>query len=331
MIFSVSTVKDTVSNVEKFVRRNIGGGIDHLVIFLDAEQPEVAAFLLGHPNVTCIQADSDWWHGKRPDDLNERQWRNATEVVHALAPYDWAEWVFHIDGDEVVHLDRAVLDALPPRISSVILPPREVVALWSWDGEPTWFKTLLDDDQLELLKVIGLLDRAQNRAYFRGHLAGKAGVRPSQDIRFAVHRGVKREDGVKLRSARDPALWVLHYDSPDGREFVRKWQALAAAGGTARRAPARAVIGRAVQALLALDLPPDQAEPYLKRIFEVTRLDHLDDLKRLRLVHHIDPDAWTRTPEPFPRGAKAHWVRSMDNARRRPKDEVFARIVPDPS
>jgi len=55
VILSVSTVKDTVPNLRRFVRRNLGNGIDHMVVFVDADDPAAESFLSAHPNVTCIR------------------------------------------------------------------------------------------------------------------------------------------------------------------------------------------------------------------------------------------------------------------------------------
>ncbi len=93
MILSVSTVKDTVPNLEKFVRRNLAGGIDHLLVFLDDQQPEAAQLLEAHPHVTCVRTHRGWWHGQRPKGLNERQGRNAALSARVLSEFDWADFL----------------------------------------------------------------------------------------------------------------------------------------------------------------------------------------------------------------------------------------------
>ena len=88
------------------VRRNLAGGVDHLIVYLDDEQPEVEKFLAASPNVTCITTHRDWWHGGRQAELNDRQRTHATLALRMLSGFAWAHWMFHIDGDEVVHIDR---------------------------------------------------------------------------------------------------------------------------------------------------------------------------------------------------------------------------------
>ncbi len=121
MIISASTVKDTRENVEKFVRRNLLGGIDHLVVFVDEPLPDVEEFLDDHPDVTPVRAYGDWWGGQKRGGLNERQITNAALISRLVAGFPWAEWVFQLDGDEVAQIDRAALARLGPETRAVRL------------------------------------------------------------------------------------------------------------------------------------------------------------------------------------------------------------------
>ena len=126
MLFTVSTIKDSLENVTFFVGANLAAGVDHMVVMLDAPQdagqPEVAAALDEHPHVTCIRTTRrDWWGGDRPANLNTRQRTNANWVRSVLEPLRWAEWLFHVDGDEVACLDRDALAAVPASADAVWL------------------------------------------------------------------------------------------------------------------------------------------------------------------------------------------------------------------
>src|SRR6478672_3739412 len=156
MLFTASTVKDTLPNIQRFVTGNLAGGVDHLFVFLDSGEPEVRAWLDQHPHVTCVRTDKSWWHGERPAELNVRQRINANLVKALLSGFDWADWVFHVDADEIVQIDRAVLATVP----------RE---------------------------TRGVLDRPSNGAYFHGHVDGKSGVRPGLDLWLTLHHGVDAE------------------------------------------------------------------------------------------------------------------------------------------
>ncbi len=45
-----------------------------------------------------------------------------------LAELPSIEWLFHIDGDEAVQLDRTLLDTLDPEWRAVLLVPLEAVS-----------------------------------------------------------------------------------------------------------------------------------------------------------------------------------------------------------
>lgn len=301
MLFTVSTIKDTLPNVERFVSGNLAGGADHLFVFLDAGEPDVRAFLDAHPHVTCVRTDKSWWHGDRPAELNVRQRINANVVKALLSVFDWAEWVFHIDGDEIVQLDRAVLAEVPPATRVVKLAPLEAVSKMRWEGDPTWFKQLLTKPDLTLLQTLGVIERPSNGALFHGHVDGKSGVRPALDLWLTLHFGVDAER-TELDSFTDDRLRLLHYESFSGEDFVRKWTSILAAGPMANFRPAREPTAVALQTLIAKGLTQEQAAPYLMRIFERTTADDFDTLRDLGLLVQVDPRQGTHLPRTFEPG-----------------------------
>ena len=116
---------------------------------------------------------------ERPASLNVRQRINANWTRAVLEPFPWAEWLFHVDGDEVACLDHEALDAVPADLDAVWLPPWEAVSQWTQPGRPTRFKRLLEDADLNLLHVLGAIPEPSNQTYFHGHVMGKSGVRPA--------------------------------------------------------------------------------------------------------------------------------------------------------
>jgi Glycosyl transferase family 2 len=330
LVVVASTVKDTLSNIERYVAGNLAGGADHLVVFLDDPDdhstPEVRAFLDEHPHVTCVVTDDVWWSDERPEHLNTRQRGNANVVKALASTLDWAEWVFHVDADEIVQLDRAVLDGVPASQPAVSLAPLEAVSRKSWDADPTWFKRQLEPDDLTLLKVLGVIDRAANGAYFHGHVEGKCGLRPTTDLWLTLHHVV--DAGKHEIEAYDDAasLRVLHYESYSGEEFVRKWSSMLAAGPLANFRPAREPTAIAVQTLIAKGLSPEQARPYLMRIFERTTEDDIDSLRDLGLLEYVDPRAGTHTPLALPDGSLPEL---LDAVRREPKRPFHPGTPPD--
>ena len=298
MLVTATTAKDTLPNLQKFVSRNLAGGVDHLVVFLDAGDPEVRAWLDEHPHVTCVRTDASWWHGDRPDQLNVRQRINANVLRALLTVVDPGGWVFHVDADEVVQVDRSRLDALGPEVEVVRLAPLEAVSRKRWEGEVTHFKRLLDQDDLTLLATLGVLDRAHNGAYFHGHVDGKSGMRPSLERWHTLHHVVDA-DKQELEPLGPDWARVLHYESFSGEDFVRKWTSILAAGPMANFRPAREPTAVALRALIAKDLTEEQARPYLMRIFERTTEDDFGTLRDLGLLEEVDPDAGTHEPEPL--------------------------------
>jgi len=298
VIISATTVKDSRDNVEKFVRRNLLGGIDHIVLFLDAPMPEVEEFLDTQPDVTYVRAHGDWWGDLDPGGLNERQINNASVVSRLAAGFGWAEWMFVLDGDEVARIDRGVLERLDPQVRAVRLLPLEVVSSLRPEGDPTLFKRLLSDDELHLLHVLGVIDKPVQRAYFRGHMTGKPGIRPSADLALGVHHAIDTTTGERVRSVTDPGLRLLHYESYSGAEFVRKWIAMLSSGDDVSRHKNRAPVAQAVAAVLALGLPEAETAELLEDLYVRTALDDVDTLSRLRLLVEIHPDDGERRPRP---------------------------------
>ncbi len=326
MRFSVTTLKDTPEHVRSFVGRNLRGGIDHLFVFLDdpddTATPEIRAFLDDHAHVTTVVCDDTWWRGKRPARLNVRQRINANLAKALVTTVDDAEWIFHIDADEVVRLDSDALARVPASQPNVQLAPLEAVSRQSAADDDTWFKTLLDPPELTLLKVLGVIDQAKNGAYFRGHVEGKTGLRPSSDLWLTLHRAVDEHDEVP-EPHRDPGLRVLHYESASADEFVRKWTALLQAGPLASFRPAREPTAVALQALLARGLDPEQARPLLMRIYERTSQDDVETLSALRLLEQVDPETALHTAVALPEAQRDKLRALVAKAAERSDKRVF--------
>lgn len=318
MLVTASTVKDTLPNLERFVARNLAGGVDHLVVFLDAGDAEVRDWLDAHPHVTCVRTDATWWRGERPAMLNVRQRINANVAKALLSRLPWATWVFHVDADEVVQVDRERLAALPDDVRAVRLSTLEAVSRPRWEGEVTHFKRQLGKDDLVLLHTLGLIDRPQPGAYFHGHTDGKVGMRPAVEPWLALHQVV---DAQREQQETFTAEWlrVLHYESVDGEEFVRKWTAILEAGPKVNLRPGREPTAVALRALLAKGLTADQARPWLLRIFERTTADDFEALRDLGLLEEHDPMSWGLAPREVPGDGLARLRAGLDAVAEAPK------------
>lgn len=295
MIATVSTVKDTLPNVQRFVRGNLAGGVDHMIVFLDAADAAVEAWLGDQEHVTHVVADEAWW-GKRPADLNNRQRLNANIAKALLTVVPGVDWLFHIDADEICQIDRSAIAAVPDEYDALRLAPLEAVSRKHWDAHPTSFKRLLDEPDLKLLEVLGVIDKPANGHLFHGHVEGKTAVRPRLDRWLTIHRTVD-EQREEVPHFVAEGLRVLHYESYSGEDFVRKWSAMLAAGPEISLRPVRERTKQAIQALIGKPLTPELRERYLMRIFEQTTEDDFDTLRELGLLVEADPTLGTHTPE----------------------------------
>jgi hypothetical protein len=329
MLVTATTLLDSPENVRFFVAANLASGVDHMFVFLDAPrapgQREVAELLDAEPRVTRVSTGrKTWWRDGRPPGLNVRQRINANWVRRLLEPLPWADWLFHIDGDEVARLDPDVLASVPAGTDAVWLSPWEAVSEPDPPRRPVLFKRLLNDEDLNLLHVLGALPEPTNQAYFHGHVMGKSGVRPASGLGLSLHHAVT-PGGDRARSHHDGRLAVLHYDAVSGAEFVRKWSALAGAGH-ARYRKSRAPMARALQSLATRDLPDPVRETYLRRIYDLTTRDDVDLLQDLGLLTQVDPEHDLHEPTGLPAAAADQLAARMDEMREEPKKGY---LVPD--
>ncbi len=326
MLLTASTVLDSPENVDFFVSANLASGVDHMVVFLDApreaRQDEVAALLAAEPRVTCIRTGrKSWWTDGRPPGLNVRQRINANWARALLEPFEWADWLFHVDGDEVARLDRAAMAEVPADADAVWLAPWEAVSEPEPESRPTLFKRLLDDDDLTLLHVLGALSAPTNQAYFHGHVIGKSGVRPRSGNALTLHDAVTA-DGERLERHHDDRLGVLHYDAVSGEEFVRKWNALARAGH-ARYRKSRQPMASALRTLIAKDVAEEVRERYLRRIYDLTTRDDVGLLDDLGLLLEVDPVRDPLPTQQLPPGAADALAARVEELQRVPKAQFF--------
>ena len=77
MITTVSTVKDDLPRLERWIDRNLAAGVDRMLVFVDDRDDAQTATALGQrPGVVAIDAAS-WWGHDFPPRLNARLRINA--------------------------------------------------------------------------------------------------------------------------------------------------------------------------------------------------------------------------------------------------------------
>ena len=284
MITTVSTVKDDIARLERWIARNMTAGVDRMVVFVDDRDDAQTAALLGNrPGVIAIDAGT-WWGAEHPARLNARQRINANAALHVVRELDPRGWMFHIDGDEVIHLDKEQLLALADDVRAVQLSPLEAVSQWEWPHDDvTVFKRLLADEELNLLHLLGMLERPDNDVYFRGHTVGKAGLRVSSPEWLEIHRVV---DDRRAAVAAHRASWlqVLHYESHTLEEFVRKWTNHTTSGHRLVARPERRRLASAMTAEGWGRWPVEVVDQVRRELFAATALDDREKLERLGLL-----------------------------------------------
>lgn len=309
MIFTVGTVKDSLANVRLYVERNLAAGADHVFVFLDAPDVEVEEWLGAHPHVTHVVCDEVYWVPERPDRLNARQVTNANVVQAALAAMPWRSWLFHLDADESLQLDRDRLESeVPDDVDVVKLAPLEAISRLEPGDEVPHFKRRLGAQKMAELVAAGIVPPTEpgepvNSTYFRGHLMGKIGVRPQLDhwmqLHRAVHCGPEETDVPDFR-----ADWLAHrhYESVSGEEFIRKWMSHLGAGEIRLR-PRRRKLAADVAAVVA-DASLDEAgqRDALTRIYAEQVEDKYDELLAAGVL--VEPDQRQCRPRPFPDGGR---------------------------
>lgn len=295
MICTVSTVKDSPDNVALLVERNLAAGADHMFVFLDDVQPEVEEMLASSPFVTPVAAYGSYWGSWRPPGLNTRQTINANLARVMLAPLGWAQWLFHIDGDESLDIDKDHLTSLDPTIGAVQLQVLEGVS--TSDGSARHlFKRKLDLPELTLLRLLGVIERAENKALFNGYVVGKAGIRPSLDRQLHIHKA-KDLDAQELDSYENPCLRVLHFDSVSLVEFRRKWAAHLGAELAATYGAKKDEIRSAVTSVVDNEhLDEVQKDRYVARLYERTMQDDVETLDELGFLERPAADRHSHTP-----------------------------------
>lgn len=285
MITTVSTVKDDPDRVQRWIDRNLAAGVDRMIVFLDDMDPPRPLEPRGDQQERVVAVNAqDWWQDARPDHLNSRQRINANAGLTAVNRVDPRGWVFHIDGDEVLDLDKERLLALPPETFAVQLSPLEAVSQWVWpDDDGIRFKRPLTQEELDLLLLLRVIERPENSSYFRGHMSGKAGLRAGTHAWLGIHR-VFDDDMNAVPALAGDWLRLLHYESHTFAEFVRKWANLVASGPPVAARRNRGQLGSAMRADLWNRLSFDTADALRRELFARTTLDDLDGLEDLGLL-----------------------------------------------
>jgi hypothetical protein len=282
-VVAASTVKADPDQVERFLSRNLGAGVDHIMVFLDDPKAPARQLLESHPHVTLVPTGPRYWNGRRPPRVSDRLRINMNVANAVLATVPSVAWLISIDSDEAVCIDRDAL--LRNEERAVLLAVLEAVSKRRWpDDEPTLFKSRPTDGELAALAAMGVILEPELEFYFRGHQEGKAAVRPDLRVRLRVHSVINEAGRGLARSA--PDMHVLHYESHSLDDFVRRWKDYAPGRAHLRtHRDERKLIGIALHTLHHHEaLSERQRARFIKHLFDREVADDARTLQQMGLA-----------------------------------------------
>jgi len=306
MICTVTTALGGVEKLIKFRNENISNGADHVFVFLDDGDHKKAERINGYDHITAFAADQDYWGGERPENLNLRQTKNANLINQALAELDERVWLFHIDSDESILLDKDHIESIRGfryvklEVREAVCKPikRGVLDIKSkkYNGI---FKRLLSHDELCLLACLGEIEKADNGYYFNGHTVGKSGVVASKDIIIGIH-GVKKSNGAMPVSYKSGVRsYVLHYDMPDFGTFVEKWNSHIQFAGKAGYKDKRGAMKSAISSINSnTSLTKDEKVNFLGLVYTSMVEDNIPLLSKLNYLTYRSDVAYKNVHRP---------------------------------
>ena len=226
VITTVSTVKDDLPRLERWIDRNLTAGVDRMLVFVDDRDDTQTA--------EALDARSRRGRRRRRDVVGRRLLAEAQRPATrqrqrgAGRPRDERPAGMAAStstGTRSSTWTGSASWAWRTTSRRCCSSPLEALAQWEWpNDEVTVFKRLLADEELNLLHLLGRLERPDNSAYFRGHTVGKAGMRVSTDAWLDIHRVVD-DSRTPVAAHRAPWLQVLHCES-------HTWRSSPASGRT---------------------------------------------------------------------------------------------------
>ncbi len=223
----VSTVRDDVGEVERFITYHLGQGVQHIFLYLDAPEEWSAMAYSNDPRVHVRECSDQFWRqaGGRPAGLTQRQLHNANAAL-AEARDVGVDWITHIDQDELLYspdgdIPRTLADCALPAVRYEMLEAidtgtrtgsRFFADTFKKNISPKVAATLRSDPLLS-----GLLFDGE---YFRGHKQSKIAVRVAG---FSGRLGVHGIEGSNAPIPHAPGLLLLHYDCIGLATWKAKW------------------------------------------------------------------------------------------------------------
>jgi hypothetical protein len=233
----VVTLKAPISEAIEWVNYHRNLGVDHIFLFFDdpAEAAEAEGPLSGRDGwLTRFSCDDEHWRRlgleSRPPSPWRRQEHNA-DLAHRMAREMGLDWLIHIDGDELLHVDDRPGAALAGATSEAdVVTFRVMEAVPEALDYASGFReiTLFRDwpraarHRARIARRIGCEGAFLDGAYFRAHQL-KSAVRLRSEIGHMGNHIPYEAEGRPLRTAYYPRVRLLHYDCGGYASWLRKW------------------------------------------------------------------------------------------------------------
>lgn len=282
---SVSTIHDNIENIRFFISENRKAGIDHFFIFLETQDKEVINYLDDLEFVSIIPS---YKLDVKFKALNPRQRFNATFINEFLSSrYSCDVWLTHIDGDEVIYIDKELLFKQEKNIKQVNLQPAESIITENYNNKYTegLFKGKLTEQQLNLCFALQFINKPELKKWLRGYINHKYIARVRKGIRFDIHNTKHNKNSQKVIDN----FFIKHYESTDENEFLRKWLTKRnnSAGNTGVRLE-RCILRDSIDVICSLEINKEQKEKHLKKIYSTFFYEkNIEDKKELNLYVNL--------------------------------------------
>lgn len=213
----VSTVRGPKWQVEAFIQHYLQMGADEIFIYFD--DPEIS-HEIEIDKVKSIICDDNYWRGKKPAGLEDRQRFNATRAKNRTI----TDWIIHCDIDELCWSISPISDILtgqPENVGGLVVSPWEAV----YSREPTsaeiyktcFFKRFGSEADPKRYAAIAsaLFPKIFDigRCGMWGHVQGKSFIRKKTNPgRMPLHQKKNDVPGIEMRRKTSEII-LRHYDT----------------------------------------------------------------------------------------------------------------------
>ena len=213
-----STIKAPVDEVVAFIAHHQSLGADEIWIFFDDPDDPALPIVKNAKGVVAVACDDAYWNGNRPEVHENRQAQNARHAYRSTH----LDWIAHIDGDELIHLDDGTVADRLAEIDKdaliVRMKPWEAMCSPYRDGPfnahlfrapirrknlPVLHSAMFGE--FEILLEDGILSHANGKSFYR---TGIAGISPR------IHTAALNGERLKGNPFH-PDLALLHFHAHD--------------------------------------------------------------------------------------------------------------------